>query len=203
LAVAADAQADLVSDIARLKVAIDRPAEATEVALGGRPPASGDEGVWAEHKELTRQLGALRERVDLAERRNEGPRALRAELATLLFFATALQADAENWRSALQDQTEELERQRTAARNERERLAAERENLVRRRDALQSTILQTAARVAQRYRGECRRTVPVFTLGEGLTVCSVSVSCPRRGFRFAKQWLVTLTAAHDVLVRRE
>jgi hypothetical protein len=127
-----------------------------------------------------------------------------------LFFAGTLQADADDWGSSLDQQIEELERQRAAARVERERLAAERERLVveretlvRRRDALQLTILQTAARMAQQSRGECRRTIPVFTVGEGLTVCSVSVSCPRRPFRFAKQWLVTLTRSQDVLVRRE
>jgi hypothetical protein len=43
----------------------------------------------------------------------------------------------------------------------------------------------------------------VLTLDQGLTVCSVSVSCPRRGIRFAKQWLVTLDRSHDLLVRRE
>jgi hypothetical protein len=197
LAVGVDAQTDLASEIAGLKFAIGRAAAATELVLSAHRSES------AEHEELSRQLGALRERVALAEHRNEGPRALRAELATLLFFALTLQADAENLRSALQDQVLEVERRRTAACQERERLAAEREKLVRRRDVLQSTILQTAVRVAQQYRGECRRTVPVVTLGEGLTVCSVTVSCPRRGLRFAKQWLVTLTGSHDVLVRRE
>ena len=191
------------SEIARLKVAIDGAAAATELMLAGHPPAPAVDDSLAERKELSRQLGALRERVAVAEHRNEGPGALRAELATLLFFAGALRADAENWRSALRDQVKELERQRSAARNELEGLAAEREKLVRRRDALQSAILHTAAQVAQQYRGECRRTVPVFTLGDGLTVCSVTVSCPRTGLRFAKQWLVTLTRSHDVLVRRE
>jgi hypothetical protein len=83
-------------------------------------------------------------------------------------------------------------------------LAAQRAQLARRRDGLEFTIGQTAARMARQNGGECRRTLPVFTLGEGLTVCSVSVSWPRRGFRFAKRWLVTLNGAHDdVLVRRE
>lgn len=191
------------SEIARLKVAIDRAVAATEIALAGRPSTSADESSVADHEELSRQLAALRERVAVAEDRNEGPGALRAELATLLFFARTLQADAELWRSALRDRMNELERQRAATQNERERLAGEREKLVRRRDALQSTILQTAARVAEQYRGECRRTLPVFTLCDGLTVCSVSVSCPRRGFRFPKQWLVTLTGSDDVLIRRE
>ena len=169
-------------------------------------PASADDdprSPLAEHAELCRQLAALHERVAVAECRNEGPHALRAELATLLFFARALQADTDNWASAFEEQIKELGRQKTAARKERERLAADREKLARRRDALQSTILQTAARMAQQYRGECRRTIPVVTVGEGLTVCSVSVSCPRRGFRSAKQWLVTLTRSNDVLVRRE
>jgi hypothetical protein len=136
----------------------------------------------------------------VAEERDEGPGALRAELATLLCFARTLQADAENWRSVLQDSMQEAERQRTASAVSR---PVEHEALERRRDVLQSTIVQTAARMAQQYRGECRRTLPVFTLWDGLTVCSVSVSCPRRGFRFAKQWCVTLTRSQDVLVRRE
>lgn len=200
-------QTDLVSEIAGLKASIDRAAAAAEVTLAGHQPASADDDPCrrpaAEHKELCRQLAALRERVALAECRNAGPGALRAELATLLFFARTLRADTDTWRSALEAQMQELERQRTAARKEREGLAAERAKLARRRDALQLTILQTAAQMAEQYRGECRRTVPVVTLGEGLTVCSVSVSCPRRGFRFAKLWLVTLTRSHDVLVRRE
>ena len=202
----ADAHIDLVSDIAGLNVSIDRAASATEFTLAVHPPGSGGgDRRWpgAEQKELRRQLAALRERVALAQSRSEGPRALRAELATWLSFARTLQADADHWRSALEQTNEELERARSAARRERDRLAADREKLVRRRDALQSRILQTAARMAQQHCGECRRTIPVFTLGDGLTVCSVSVSCPRRGLRLAKQWLVTLSRSHDVLVRRE
>lgn len=198
----ADPQTSLVSEIARLRVSIDRAAAAIENTLvesvgndPGPPPA--------EYRELCRQLAALRERVTVAELRNEGPRVLRAELATLSFFATTLQADADRWSSALREQSQELERRSAVARKQQEAVAAERDRLARRRDALQLTILHTAARMAQQYRGECRRTIPVFTLGEGLTVCSVSVSCPRRGFRFAKQWLVTLTRSHDVLVKRE
>jgi hypothetical protein len=174
--------------------------------LARRRPASADgdpHSRLAEHKELSRQLEALRERVARAEGRNEGPVALRAELATLLFFARTLQADADRWRAAGEEQDKDLERQKAVIRKEQESLVAEREKLALRRDALQSTIVETAARMAQQYRGECRRTLPVLTLDAGLTVCSVSVSCPRRGLRFAKLWLVTLTQSHDVLVRRE
>jgi chromosome segregation ATPase len=198
-----DAQTDLVAEIVGLNAAIDRAAEAARISLAGRPSASRDDRAWTERDELNRQLQALRERVAAAERRNEGPGSLCAELATLLFFARTLQADAEAWRSALQDRVRELERQRKAACEERERLTAEHDKLVRRREALQSTILQTAARLAQQYRGECRRTVPVITLGDGLTVCSVSVACPRRGFRVPRLWVVTLTGSRDVLIRRE
>ncbi|HKO27183.1 MAG TPA: hypothetical protein VJU80_06970, partial [Solirubrobacteraceae bacterium] len=169
---------------------------ATEIILEGHPPET-------EHQELWRQLCALRERVALAHRRHDDPVALRAELATLLCFARTLQADTENWRSALADRARELERRQAAVRRERQRLDLERENLVQRRETLQSTILQTAARMAQETRGECRRTLPVITLGEGLTVCSVSVSFPRRGLRLAGQRLVTLGRSHNVLVRRE
>ena len=199
-------QTSLASEIARLASSIDRAATATEVALAGRPPASAAEGPRspvAEREELRRQLAALRERVALAVDRDEGPQALRAELATLLFFATTLQADADRWGSARADQIEELERRRTAVRREQERSVAEREKLARRREDLQSTILRTAARMAEQNRGECRRTLPVFTLGEGLTVCSVSVARPRRWFRFAEYWLVTLNRSQDVLIRRE
>jgi len=202
----AEPQTDLVSEITGLTASIDRAAAATKVTLAECPPASGDDDPrsrLAEYKELSRQLNALRERVALAEGRNEGPMALRAELATLLFFARTLQADADRWRSAGEEREKELQRQRAAARHEQESLVAERVQLALRRDALQSTILRTAARMARENRGECRKTVPVFTLGDGLTVCSVAVSCPRRGFRFAKLWLVTLTRSHDVLVRRE
>ena len=201
-----DSPDSLASEITRLEVSIDRAAAATEVTLAARPMAAADDGPrspLAERSELRRQLGALRQRVALAQGRDEGPQALRAELATLLCFARTLEADANEWCSAREDEIEELERQKTAARREQESLAAEREDLARRRDALQLTILETAARMAQPSRGECRRTVPVFSLGEGLTVCSVSVCCPRRGLRIAERWLVTLDRSHDLLVRRE
>jgi hypothetical protein len=204
--VGADPQTSLASEIARIADSVDRAATETEVMLAGRPPASADDGPGssrAEHQELCRQLSALRECVAQAQRRNDGPQALRAELATLLFFAGTLQADADKWRSAVADQTEALERRRAAACRDQERLTLERETLVRHREALQSTILQTAVRMAQQNRGECRRTLPVFTLGDGLTVCSVSVFRPRRWFRFAGYWLVTLNRSHNVLVRRE
>jgi len=194
--VGADPQTELMSEITALGGSIERAAAATEVILAAHPPE-------AEYQELCRQLAALRERVARAQHRDDDPSAVRAELATLLSFARMLQADTENWRSALTDREKELERQRTAARQERRRLDLERENLVRRRETLQSTILQTAARMAQETRGEWRRTLPVITLGEGLTVCSVSVSFPRRGLRLAGQRLVTLGRSHNVLVRRE
>jgi hypothetical protein len=178
-------QTDLVSDIARLTVSIDRAAAATEIALTGRLPMSGDgdpPSPLVEHRELCRQLAALRDNVARAQYGSEEPRALRAELATLVFFAETLQADADTWRASLEQRIKELERQRAAERQERERLAAQRAQLVRRRDVLELTIGQTAARMARQKGGECRRTIPVFTLGEGLTVCSVSVSWPSAGW---------------------
>jgi hypothetical protein len=183
------------SEIARLRAAIERAAASTAGMLACHPSA--------DHQELSRQLSSLRARVAVAEGRDQGPGALRAELATLLSFAQTLEADAESCRSAIQDVMHERERQRFAAEAERVGLEGDRETLARRRDALQSTILQTAAGMARQYRGECRRTLPVFTLWDGLTVCSVSVSCPRRGFHFAKQWCVTLTRSQDVQIRRE
>jgi hypothetical protein len=198
--VGAEIHTDVVSEIARLRLSIDRVAAAIEITLAGHPPTSRDEGprlLVADQKELRRQLAALRERVDLAEQAHEGPRALRAELATLLFFAKTLQADAVDWRSALEERIKELERQRAAARREQERLAAERQKLVPRRDAIRSRVVQTAAQMADQCGGECRSTLPVVAIGAGLAVCSVSVSCPRRGLRFAKRWLVTLDDSRD------
>jgi hypothetical protein len=200
-------QTDLICDIAHLTVSIDRAAASTEMALTEHMCVSEDDdprSPLAERKELCRQLAALRDRVARARYESEDPPALRAALATLLFFAQTLQADAVTWRAALKERVKQLERQRSAQREERERLAAQREEVVRRRDALRFGIAQAAARMAQQHGGECRRTLPVFTLGEGLTVCSVSVSCPRRGFRCAKRWLVTLSdSCDDVLIRRE
>jgi hypothetical protein len=190
--VGADPESHIVGEIASLKASIDSAAAATETTLAQAPDT-----------ELSRQLAALRERVAVAEQRNEGAPALRAELATLLFFARTLKADADRWRSALEHRAEMLEQQKAAARRDQERLVVERERLARRRDALQSTILQTAARMAQQNRAECRRTLPVFTLADGLTVCSVSVSRPGRWFRLAEYWLVTLNRSQDVLVRRD
>jgi hypothetical protein len=194
--VGADPQTPTACEIVQLGVSIERAAAVTESMLAGQPPE-------AEYHELERQLAALRARVRLAHGRDGDPVALRAELATLLSFARMLQADAENWRARLADRARELERHQAAVRQEHQRLDRERENLVRRRETLQSTILQTAARMAQETRGEWRRTLPVITLGEGLTVCSVSVSFPRRGLRLAGQRLVTLGRSHNVLVRRE
>jgi chromosome segregation ATPase len=204
-AVGVEPQTALASEIARLRISIDRAATASEITLASRLSAPDDHDAGspeAEQRELRRQLAALRERVTSAEHTNEDPRALHAELATLLVFARMLQADADSWRSTLDERMKKLEHQRAAARRERERLAAEREKLVRRRDALQLEIVQTAARMAQRDCADCRTTVPVFTLDEGLTVSSVSVFSSRRRLRFAKHWLVTLNAARDDVVVR-
>jgi hypothetical protein len=188
----------LFSEIAELRDSIERAAASTESML--EPGHPGE----AEHQELRRQLRALRDRAASAQCRNDNDATQRkAELATLLSFARTLEADTENWRSALADRERELERRRSAARREQKRMDLEREILVRRRETLQSTILQTAARMAQETRGEWRRTLPVISLGEGLTVCSVSVSFPRRGLRLAGQRLVTLGRSDNVLVRRE
>jgi hypothetical protein len=121
-----------------------------------------------------------------------------------MFFARTLQSDAATWRAALDARLQEFERQRAAEREQRARLLAEREELVQRRDALQFSIVETAERMAMEHRGECRRTLPVFTLGESLTVCSVSVASSRQRFRLAKVWLVTLNESlDDVLVKRQ
>lgn len=194
---------DSCTEVGRLVADIDRAAQAADAALsactlgGVAGSAPMNEG-----SELCRQLTSLRNRVATALQADDDPRSLRSELATLLFFATTLAADAAAWRAGLDAAIREHERQAAAERRERERRAAEREALVRRRDALQSAIVQTASRMAQPDGGECRNTLPVFTLGTGLTVCSVSVSSPGSRFRSPKHWLVTLDGSHEAVVIR-
>jgi hypothetical protein len=181
---------------------IGREAAAVDATLNDRPLIADDDYPRprrAEHKELSRQLEALHERVAQAGSRSQDQLALGAELATLLSFAKTLRTDAESWRAALEDGLEVLKRQEAARRQERERLAAERQVLMQRRDALQLTIAQTAERLARRDGGDCRSTLPVFTLGEAVTVCSVAVLIPRKAFRPQKWWLVTLNASCDRL----
>jgi hypothetical protein len=199
----------LVSEIARIQAAIDREAQSADRMLNDHPcAAEQDHPQWgaSEHQELSRQLGALRERVACARSRDQDQRGVRAELATLLSFAKTLHADATAWRAALaiglEERERELKRQDAAARAEGRRLAAAREALVQQRDALQSQIDEAAARLVQDNGGERRRTMPVITLGEDITVSSVTVACPRGRFRSDKRWLVTLDAARKAVVVR-
>lgn len=195
-----DAQTHVVSEIARLRASIAREAAAVDTTLNHHRSASRDPyPCWGgvEHSELSRQLGALHEHVAQAPSRSEDQLDLRADLATLLCFAKTLRTDAEAWRAAFEDGLKELERAQTAAREERERSAAERAVLMRQRDALQLTIDETAGRIAHENGGDCRRTLPVFRLGEALTVCSVAVLSPRRWFRPQPDWVVTLDDSRD------
>jgi hypothetical protein len=149
------------------------------------------------HEELCGQLAGLRERVAAATCGAAAPGEVRAELATLLFFAKMLRGDAEAWRAGIHQAVQELERKRAAAQRERERAAAEQAQLQLARDALQLQIDHAAGRIARQKGGECRRTVPVVTLRPGLTVSSMTVSSSRRRFRSLKLWLVTLDAARE------
>lgn len=186
-------QAEAVSEIAQLRAAIDREAAATDVMLNEHPSASAD---VADHRELRRQLAALHTQVTRALRQSQAQPALRAELATLLSFARTLRTDAEVWRAAFRDGLRALAQ-------ERHTLAAERDALTRRRDDLQSRIDAAAARIAHDNGGVCRGTMPCFTLGGAVNVCSVTVLSPSRRFRPRRPWLVTLNDAGDeVLVRR-
>jgi chromosome segregation ATPase len=200
-----EAQTHVVSEIARLRRSIGREAAAVHKTLNDPSSASDDESPrWRwQHKELSRQLDALREHVARAPSRSQDHWELRADFATLLSFAKTLRTDAETWRTGFEDELEELARKETAAREEQERLAAERERLLRRREALQSTIHETAGRIAQQNGGDCRNTLPVFRFGKALTVCSVVVLSPRIWFRPDPDWLVTLNDSRDrVRVRR-
>ena len=201
----AEPKIDELSEAARLRAAIEREAAAAATALRTHRPTSDDaDAPWGltQHRELHRQRAALHERVARAGACGEGRLAVRSELATLLSFAKTLRADAEAWCAAFEARLEELERQRIAARQARARLAAEREALMRQRDALQSRIEQTAQRLAEDDRGESRPTVPVFTLGEALTVCSLVVCRPRRRLRPQQRWLVTLDESRDQVIVR-
>jgi hypothetical protein len=194
-----DAQTHVVSEIARLRVSIGREAGAVDKTLNDHPSKADDDYPrwgWVEHKELSRQLDALRQHMTRAPSRSQDQQDLHAEFATLLPFAKTLRTDAENWRTAFEDGLKEVERKETAAREERERLAAERETLMRRRDALQFAIDDTARGIAQEN-GDCRHTLPVFRLDEALTICSVTVLSPRKKVRSRPDWLVTLNDSRN------
>lgn len=206
MGVGKDDHADLTAPIARLRASIDRDACSAEAALAPSEPGSDDAQDSLElpqRQELRRQVSALRERVARAEARLSDPGELRAEFATLAFFARMLRQDAQTWRDVRHAARAELRREQAAEHRERRRIRAERERLLRRRDLLQARIEHTASKMAQDS-GECRRTVPVITLAEAVTVASVTVSRPRRGLRAGQLWLVTLAADRDgVLVRQD
>ena len=194
------------SELAELRAAMDCQMTAIATALTVPPAEFEDDDrdvELAEHRELVRQLSALCDRVTRANAQLHDPRELRAELATLLSFARTLRNDADSLRARLREVSEELTRQKLAARLERERRAAERDQALLRRDALEASIARTAEAIAQGDATECRRTVPVITLGQDVTVCSMGVASPRRRFRSRQFWLVTLTDTRDeVLARR-
>jgi hypothetical protein len=199
-------QTDIASEIVRLRAAIDREAASTVWMLNAHPSArEHDYPRWGaeEHRELCRQLAALDERVARAHSRGEDRLLLRAELATLLSFARTLRDDAAAWRAALPAGLREVRREQAAARAERERVAAERAALIERRNGLRRQIGQTARRMAQDSGGECRPTLPVFRLGEDLSVCSMSIKSSRRGFRAGRWSLVTLNESGDEVVVRQ
>jgi hypothetical protein len=193
-------QPDLTAEIAGLKALITRTAAAAEGAL--RPPTP-ESLELPERRELCRQLEALRARVARAGAQLSNPSELRSELATLSFFARTLRQDAEAWRATLHQALTEHRRKEAAERSRQRRLAAEHDRLLQRRDLLQAEINRAAGEVAQ-YGGECRRTVPVITLAEAVTVASITVSRPRRRLRAGQLWLVTLAADRErILVRQD
>jgi hypothetical protein len=198
-------QNDLIDEITRLDVAIDREATAAAKLLRRHPPtlANGNLGSGpADHRELSRQLTALHEKVAQAQGRDEGRVTLRAELATLLAFARTLRADAESLPAAFEARRRELERRERAARREQQRLAAERDAWLRQRNALQSRIDAAAARMARESGGEWRRTLPCFRVCEAFTVCSALVVRPGIGLRGEQRWLISLDDAREELVVR-
>lgn len=193
----------LLAQIADLKASIDAETDASDHALSH----VGFERGRSHHPlpqdlELRRQLNALRERVVRALSQLVDPRELRAELATLLFFARALRADARTWQAAAGAALREREREEMASRRERERLAAECEALMQRRDSLQAEIRAAADRLAAHEHGECRTTLPVINLAPGITVGSISVSAPKKPLRAPRRWLVTLSESRDGAVVR-
>jgi hypothetical protein len=202
--VGTDPRANVAADIAALDASIQSDATAAESAL--RRALTSSQGDTArtppEHEELCRQLAALRDRVARAREQLSDPRALRAELATLGFFAQMLRADAGRWQARAHEALAELARREAVIRREQELLVAEREELLRRRDALQAEIERTAAEMANGKHGECRHTVPVIQFADAVTVSSITVSTPRRLFRAMRLWLVTLSEDRDsVLIR--
>jgi chromosome segregation ATPase len=204
---AIDSADNVAAQTASLVSTIERADSAAEAALAHSLSAPDQHPAAHElpqHQELCRQLAALRRRLARARSELTDPYALRAELATLAFFARTLREDAERWQATALEALQEIARREAALRREQERLAAKRRELTRRRDALQAAIDRTAAEVADGHRGEWRRTVPVIRLGDALSVSSITVSASKRPFGALRLWLVTLTEDRDrVLVRRD
>jgi hypothetical protein len=172
-AVRVDAQTHVGSEIAWLRASIGRAAAAVDGTLNDHRFAS-DDGYprWGgvEHRELSRQLNALHEHVARAPSRSQDQLDLRAEFATLLCFAKALQTDAEAWRAAFRDGLKELEREEAAAREDRERLAAE--------SALCDGETRCSRRLMKRPDGSRKRAAAIFAercLSSGLVKLSLSV----------------------------
>jgi DNA repair exonuclease SbcCD ATPase subunit len=199
-------QTDIAADIAALGASIESDAAAAESALVEALPAS-EEGIGhelPEHQELCRQLSALRRRVVRARSELSDPHALRAELATLGFFAQTLRADADRWQARAHEVLAELAQREAAIRREQQHLAARRDELLRRRDALQAEIERIAAEMAEGRHGELRRTVPVIQFADAVSVSSITVSTRPRPFRALRLWLVTLSEDRQgVLVKRD
>lgn len=189
------------ADPVQIRASIDRQVTATIAALGRATPIPSGGGdsdeLAAVHRELLRQLTALRERVARAQHECAEPRVLRAELATLLSFAGTLRADAEELQAQRRRAVELITRAELAERQEAGRLAAQRQEALRRRDVLQGKVVQMAEAIAHGDRRQCRRTVPVLALDRDIIVCSVGVATPKRRFRPRQFWLVTLTEARD------
>src|ERR1700722_3520508 len=104
------------ADIAALGASIESAAVAAESALThALPPSEQDSGrELPEHRELCRQLSALRQRVARARSELTDPHELRAELATLGFFAATLRADADVWQARAHEALVELARREAA-----------------------------------------------------------------------------------------
>ncbi len=113
-----ETRADVLAEIARCRGLIREETAAAQTALtspsSGAAPAS--EGPTPPGRdELCGRLSSLRERTARAEAELADPRELRAELATLSYFARTLRADADAWRSTLHEALEELARREAAA----------------------------------------------------------------------------------------
>ena len=159
-----DAQTDVVSEIARLRAWIDREAAAVAETLNDRPSTPDDyTGGWVEHESC---VGSSTLYTNTWCGRHPGvkigrPCAQNSPRCCLLPRPCGPMQRPGGKRLKTSSKNSSGRKPQRAKSGTDWPLSA---TLMRRRDALQSTIDETAGRIAQGTGGDCRRTLPILGL---------------------------------------